>query len=98
VVRLWDKQNKLLAESAAMGKAFTIAANQQSEIGELILPIAWTTLLPLMGISNITNLLSVFQKKGTKGMLQALKEPISMTVIMQIDGMSIQTPKTIINQ
>lgn len=98
VVRLWDKQNKLLAESPSTGKAFTIAANQQSEIGEIILPIAWTTLLPLMGISNIASLISVFQKNGTKGMLKAFKQPIRMSVLMQVDGMSIQTPKTIINQ
>ena len=98
VVRLWNNQNGIIAESPANNKSYSIAANQQSEIGEILLPLKWGAILPLIGISNIASLLSVFQKGGTKGMLQAFKNPVAMTVMMQIDGMTIQTPKTIINK
>lgn len=98
VVRLWNNQNSIIAESPSTGKVYTIGANKQSEIGEILLPLSWAALLPLIGISNIPSLVSVFQKGGTKGMLQAFKNPVAMTVIMQVDGMTIQTPKTIINK
>lgn len=98
VVRLWNNQNSIIAESPSTGKTYTIAANKQSEIGEILLPLSWGAILPLIGVSNIPSLLSVFQKGGTAGMLKAFKNPIAMTVLMQVDGMSIQTPKTIINK
>jgi hypothetical protein len=98
VVRLWDHKNSLIAESPATGKTYNIAANQQSEIGDILLPLTWGALFPLIGISNIASLLAVFQKGGTKGMLQAFKHPIAMSVLMQVDGMSIQSPKTILNK
>lgn len=98
VVRLWNNQNALIAESASTGKVYSIDANKQSEIGEILLPLSWGTILPMIGISNIPSLLSVFQKGGTKAMLQAFKNPVSMSVMMQVDGMTVQTPKTVISK
>lgn len=98
VVRLWDSTGNLIAESPANGKSFPIAANRQSEVGEILLPLPWTAILPLIGIKNITNLVSIFGKDGTKGLLKSFTQPISMTVIMQMDGMTIETPKTVINK
>lgn len=98
VVRLWNNQNALIAESASTGKTYAIEANKQSEIGEILLPLSWGTLLPLIGISNVPGLIAAFQKGGTKAMLQAFKKPVSMTVMMQVDGMTVQTPKTVINK
>lgn len=98
VVRLWNNNNSIIAESPSTGKVYTIGANKQSELGEILLPLSWSALMPLIGISNIPSLLSVFQKGGTKGMLQAFRNPIAMTVMMQVDGMTVQTPKTIINK
>lgn len=98
VVRFWDNKNNIIAESPANGKTYTIAANKQSEIGEILLPLTWSALLPLIGIQNITSLVSLFQKNGTKAMLGAFKSLVAMTVLMQIDGMTIETPKTVLNK
>jgi hypothetical protein len=94
VVRLWNNQNSIIAESPSTGKVYNIGANKQSEIGEILLPLSWAVLLPLIGISNIPSLVSVFQKGGTKGMLQAFKNPVAMTVIMQVDGMTVKSGQT----
>lgn len=98
VVRLWDNKGGMIAESPATGKSFPIAANRQSEVGELSLPLSWTTILPLLGIKDITSIINLFSKNGTKGFLKSFGSPIAMTVIMQVEGMTIETPKTIINK
>lgn len=98
VVRLWDNKGAMIAESPATGKSFPIAASRQSEVGEIPLPLSWTTILPLLGIKDITSLINLFGKDGTKGLLKSFSSPIAMTVIMQVDGMTIETPKTIINK
>lgn len=98
VVRLWDNKGEMIAESPATGKSFPISGNRQSEVGEIMLPLTWTSVLPLMGIKDITSIISLFGKDGTKGLLKSFSSPIAMTVIMQIDGMIIETPKTIINK
>lgn len=98
VVRLWDNKGWMIAESPATGKSFPIAANRQSEVGEIMLPVGWTAILPLMGIKNISSIISLFGKDGTKGLLKSFSTPISMSVIMQVEGMTIETPKTVINK
>lgn len=98
VVRLWDSKGNMIAESPATGKSFPIAANRQSEVGELFLPIGWLTILPMIGIKDAASVIALFGKDGTKGILKSFSSPIAMTVIMQIEGMTIETPKTIINQ
>ena len=98
VVHLWNNQNALIAESASTEKVYAIKANKQSEIGEILLPLSRGTILPMIGISNIPSSLSVLQKGGTKAMLQAFKNPVSMSVMMQVDSMNVQMPKTVINK
>lgn len=98
VVRLWDNKGGMIAESPATGKSFPIAASRQSEVGELNLTIGWLTLLPMLGIKDITSLITLFSKDGTKGFLKSFTSPIAMTVIMQVEGMTIETPKTVINK
>ncbi|GAA4457073.1 hypothetical protein [Rurimicrobium arvi] len=98
VVRLWDSKGNMIAESPATGKSFPIAANRQSEVGEIMLPVGWTAVLPLMGVKNITSLVQLFSKNGTTGLLHAFSSPVAMTVIMQVDGMTLETPKTVINK
>lgn len=98
VVRLWDNKGGIIAESIANGKDYPIAANRQSEVGEILLPVSWGALLPLMGIKNITSIISLFGKDGTKGLFKAFSNPISMTVLMRVGGMTIETPKTVINK
>lgn len=98
VVRLWNNKGALIAESPATGQRFPIAANRQSEVGEINLPLSWTTILPLLGIKDITSLIALFGKDGTKGLLKSFGSPIAMTVIMQVEGMTIETPKTVINK
>ncbi len=79
-------------------KSFPIAANRQSEVGELMMPLGWTTVLPLIGIKDITSIITLFSKNGTKGFLKSFSSPISMSIIMQVSGMTIETPKTVINK
>lgn len=98
VVRLWNNKGIMIAESPATGQRFPIVANKQSEVGEIMLPVPWTSILSILGIQNIANLISLFGKDGTKGLLNSFNSPIAMTVIMQVDGMIIETPKTIINK
>lgn len=98
VVRLWDNKGGMIAESPATGKSFPIAASRQSEVGELNITIGWLTLLPMLGIKDIASLIALFSKDGTKGFLKSFTSPIAMTVIMQVEGMTIETPKTIINK
>lgn len=98
VVRLWNTKSSLIAESPATGRKFLIAANKQSDVGEILLPISWGALLPLLGIKNIASIISLFSKDGTKGLLVSFNSPISMTVLMQVDGMTVETPKTVINK
>ncbi|MBS1773907.1 MAG: hypothetical protein JST82_13700 [Bacteroidetes bacterium] len=98
VVRLWNSQGGMIAESPASNRSFPIGANSQSEVGEILLPISWNTILPLMGIKNITSIINLFSKGGTKGFLKSVTQPIAMSVIMQVEGMTIETPKTIINK
>ncbi len=97
VVRLWNTKGGMIAESPASNRSFPIGRNSQSEVGELTLPLSWNTILPLMGIKNITGIINLFSKGGTKGLLQSFTQPIAMSVIMQADGMTVETPKTIIN-
>lgn len=98
VVRLWHNKDGMIAESPSTGKSFPIAANRQSEVGEIMLPLSWTTILPLLNIKNIASIISLFGKDGTKGILKSFSSPIAMTVIMQVEGMTIETPKTVINK
>ena len=98
VVRLWDNKGGMIAESPATGKSFPIAANRQSEVGELNLTISWLTILPFIGIKDITSIINLFSKGGTKGLFSSFTSPIAMTVIMQVEGMTIETPKTVINK
>lgn len=98
VVRLWNNAGGMIAESPATAQRFPIAANRQSEVGEISLPLPWTTILPLLGIKNIASLVSLFGKDGTKGLLSSFSSPIAMTVIMLVEGMIIETPKTVINK
>lgn len=98
VVRLWNNKGGMIAESPATGRSFPIAGNRQSEVGEIMLPLGWTAILPLMGIKDITSIINLFGKDGTKGLLKSFSEPIAMTVIMQVAGMTIETPKTVINK
>ena len=98
VVRLWNSKGIMIAESPATGKRFPIVANRQSEVGEIMLPVPWTSILSILGIQDIASLISLFGKDGTKGILKSFSSPIAMTVIMQINGMIIETPKTIINK
>lgn len=98
VVRLWNNKGAMIAESPATGQSFPIAANRESEVGEISLPLPWTTILPLLGIKDIASLIALFGKDGTKGLLKSFSSPIAMTVIMQVEGMTIETPKTIINK
>ena len=98
VVRLWDNKGGMIAESPATGKSFPIAANRQSEVGEIMLPLSWLTILPLLGIKDISSVINLFSKNGTKGFLKSFSSPISMSVIMQVSGMTIETPKTVINK
>ncbi len=98
VVCLWNNKGNMIAESPAKGKSFPIAANRQSEVGELMMPLGWTTVLPLIGIKDITSIITLFSKNGTKGFLKSFSSPISMSIIMQVSGMTIETPKTVINK
>lgn len=98
VVRLWDNKGGMIAESPATGKSFPIAANRQSEVGELNLALGWLTILPMLGIKDISSVIALFGKDGTKGILKSFSSPIAMTVIMQVEGMTIETPKTVINK
>lgn len=98
VVRLWNNKGGMIAESPSVNRSFPIAANRQSEVGEILLPLSWNTVLPLMGIKNIASIISLFSKGGTKGLLKSFTQPIAMSVIMQVEGMTIETPKTIINK
>ncbi|OSZ81911.1 hypothetical protein CAP35_01175 [Chitinophagaceae bacterium IBVUCB1] len=97
VVRLWNTKGNMIAESPASNRSFPIGSNRQSEVGELTLPLTWNTVLPLMGIKNITSIINLFSKGGTNGLLQSFTQPVAMSVIMQADGMTVETPKTIIN-
>ncbi len=98
VVRLWNTKGGMIAESPASNRSFPIGSNRQSEVGEISLPLSWNTVLPLMGIKNITSIINLFGKGGTKGLLQSFTQPIAMSVMMQADGMTVETPKTIINK
>lgn len=98
VVRLWNNKGGMIAESPSVSRSFPIASNRQSEVGEILLPLSWTTILPLMGINNITSIINLFSKGGTKGVFKSFTQPIAMSVIMQVEGMTIETPKTIINK
>lgn len=98
VVRLWNSKGGMIAESPSGSNSFPIAANRQSEVGEILLPLSWNAVLPLMGINNIASIINLFSKGGTKGLLKSFKQSISMSVTMQVEGMTIETPKTIINQ
>lgn len=98
VVRIWNENNIMLSESKSTGKQYPIAANQQSSINDISLSVPWTNLLPQIGINSISSLINAFSKQGSLAILKAIKSPIFMTVIMQVDGMTIETPKTLLNQ
>lgn len=98
VVRLWDGKGNMLAESPTTGRSFPIAANRQSEVGEIMLPIGWFSVLPFFGIKDINSIVQLFTKGGTKGFLSAISSPVSLSVLMQVEGMTIETPRTIINK
>jgi hypothetical protein len=98
IVRLWDSKGYKIAESIATGQSFPVNANRQSEVGEIMLPLSWGAVLPLLGIKNVNSVIQLFGKDGTAGLLKALSSPISMSVVLQADGITIETPKTIINK
>lgn len=96
VVRLWNTQGSLLAESPANDRTYSIGANRVTEVGPIYLDIPWASLIPMLGINNISSLVQLFTKGGIKTMVQNLKQPIAMSALMQADGMQIETPGTLI--